>query len=315
MPSLIHPTADVQSSHIGEGTRIWQFCVVLPGARIGRGCNICSHCFVENDVVVGDEVTIKNGVQLWDGLRIEDGAFVGPNVTFTNDPFPRSKRRPQRFLATVVERGASIGAGATILPGLTLGAACMVGAGAVVTRSVPPGAIVAGNPARIVGYIGAAQPSPVEPRRVAPPAERPATQSSIVGGVSLHFLPEASDMRGRLSVVEFQRFTPFAPRRLFMVYGVPSRETRGGHAHRECHQFLICVSGSCSVMVDDGSAREEFRLSSPSVALHVPPMIWAAQHDYTADAVVAVLASHAYDPADYIRDYEEFRGARAPATR
>lgn len=145
---LKHPLSDVQSPFIGEGTRIWQFVVVLPGARIGRDCNVCAHVFVENDVVVGDRVTVKCGVQLWDGLRIEDDVFVGPNVTFTNDVRPRSGRRPPKFAVTTIEKGASLGANATILPGVIVGAGAMVGAGAVVTKNVPPGVTVVGNPAR-----------------------------------------------------------------------------------------------------------------------------------------------------------------------
>jgi len=150
MSEKIHPMSDVQSDAIGAGTSIWQFVVILAGARIGRNCNICSHVFIENDVVVGDNVTVKCGVQLWDGVTLEDGVFVGPNATFTNDPFPRSKVYPEQFGRTVVKRGASIGANATILPGVTLGENCLVGAGSVVTKDVPPGAVVAGNPARVI---------------------------------------------------------------------------------------------------------------------------------------------------------------------
>ncbi len=147
---MIHPLSDVQSPMIGEGTNVWQFAVVLPRAKIGRDCNICANVFVENDVVVGDRVTVKCGVQLWDGLRIEDDVFIGPNVTFTNDKFPRSKVYPEQFLRTVVKKGASIGANATILPGVTIGEGAMVGAGAVVVRDVPANATVVGNPAQII---------------------------------------------------------------------------------------------------------------------------------------------------------------------
>lgn len=149
----IHPQSDVQTHSIGEGTRIWQYCVILPNAKIGSNCNICAHVLIENDVVVGDDVTIKNGVQLWDGVRIGNGAFIGPNVTFTNDKFPRSKQYPHNFFQTIVGLGASIGANATILPGITIGAGAMIGAGSVVTRSVPPSAVVVGNPGRIVRYL------------------------------------------------------------------------------------------------------------------------------------------------------------------
>jgi len=153
--ATIHPSADVHSTHIGARTRVWQYVVILEGARIGEDVNICSHCFIENDVEIGNRSTIKCGVQLWDGLRIEDDVFIGPNATFTNDPFPRSRVRPADFLQTRVCKGASIGANATILPGLTIGEGAMVGAGAVVTKSVPPFAMVVGSPARIVGYVDA----------------------------------------------------------------------------------------------------------------------------------------------------------------
>lgn len=149
----IHPSADVKSLTIGEGTTVWQFVVILAQARIGRGCNINAHCFIENDVVLGDRVTVKCGVYLWDGLRVADDVFIGPNATFTNDRLPRSKQYPESFPITVIESGASIGAAAVILPGLTIGAGAMIGAGAVVTHDVPARALVVGNPARIVRYL------------------------------------------------------------------------------------------------------------------------------------------------------------------
>jgi UDP-2-acetamido-3-amino-2,3-dideoxy-glucuronate N-acetyltransferase len=144
----IHPMSDVQSNNIGEGTSIWQFCVVLRGAKIGSHCNVCSHCFIENDVTIGDRVTVKCGVQLWDGLQIEDDVFIGPNVTFTNDLRPRSKQYSDKVMPTIIREGASIGANATILPGVEIGAKAMVGAGAVVTKNVAAEAIVVGNPAQ-----------------------------------------------------------------------------------------------------------------------------------------------------------------------
>ena len=151
---FVHPQGLCETTDVGEGTRIWAFTHVLAGARIGADCNVCDHVFIENDVVVGDRVTVKSGVQLWDGLRVGDDVFIGPNATFTNDPFPRSKVYEHEIPVTRVEDGASIGANATILPGLTVGSRSMVGAGSVVTRDVPPGAIVAGNPARVVGDVG-----------------------------------------------------------------------------------------------------------------------------------------------------------------
>jgi UDP-2-acetamido-3-amino-2,3-dideoxy-glucuronate N-acetyltransferase len=150
---FIHNLSDIATREIGLGTRIWQFVVVLAGAKIGAECNICSHVLIEGDVVVGDRVTIKSGVQLWDGLRVGNDVFVGPNVTFTNDLFPRSKHYPETYLPTVIEDGASIGAGAVILPGLVVGQGAMVGAGAVVTKDVAPRSLVIGNPAKHLRYI------------------------------------------------------------------------------------------------------------------------------------------------------------------
>ena len=150
MAPFIHKTSDVQTTDIGEGTRIWQFCVILPGAKIGRDCNICSHCLVEGGAVIGDRVTVKCGVQVWDGVTLEDDVFVGSNATFTNDRNPKSGNRQFTLERTVVRRGASIGAGAVILPGLTVGERAVVGAGAVVTKDVPPGATVVGDSARVI---------------------------------------------------------------------------------------------------------------------------------------------------------------------
>jgi acetyltransferase-like isoleucine patch superfamily enzyme len=151
MSIFVHPLSDVQTTTIGAGTRIWQFCVVLPGARIGRDCNFNAQVLVENDVVVGNRVTVKPGVQLWDGLRVEDDVFIGPNVTFSNDKYPRSKRTPSVFARTVLRRGASLGANATVLCGLEIGAGAMIGAGSVVTKNVPAGELWVGNPARSCG--------------------------------------------------------------------------------------------------------------------------------------------------------------------
>ncbi len=302
MTTMIHPQADVQTTHIGEGTRIWQFVVVLPGARIGRDCNICSHCFIENDVSIGNRATIKNGVQLWDGLRVGDDVFIGPNVTFTNDKKPRSKQFPPEYLKTQLEDGASIGGGATILPGIKIGKNAMVGAGAVVTRSVPPNAIVVGNPARIVGYVDAREVSNEKGLDVTEEAGhgRQAHDEKLLQ------LPRIADIRGSLSVGEFERSIPFPVKRYFLVFDVPSVETRGEHAHRECHQFLICVTGSVNVVADDGRTRREYVLDRPDLGLHLPPMVWGVQYKYSSDAVLLVFASHYYDATDYIRDYDEF---------
>ncbi|WP_369834232.1 acyltransferase [Cronobacter dublinensis] len=149
----IHPLSDVQSQKIGEDTRVWQFAVILQGATIGRDCNICAHTLIESKVSIGDRVTIKSGVYIWDNIFIENDVFIGPCVTFTNDKNPRSKCHDKDFLATYIKEGASIGANATILPGLTIGKKSMIGAGAVVTKNVPDYAIVYGNPAKVMGMV------------------------------------------------------------------------------------------------------------------------------------------------------------------
>jgi acetyltransferase-like isoleucine patch superfamily enzyme len=149
----IHPTADVQAKSIGDGTTIWQFSIVLPGAQIGGDCNINCHVFIENDVIVGNNVTIKPGVQLWNGLRIEDGVFIGPNVSFVNDQHPRSQQRPEKFLITTIKKGASIGANATVLGSVTVGRYAFVGAGSVVTKDVPGNVLMYGNPASRRGFV------------------------------------------------------------------------------------------------------------------------------------------------------------------
>lgn len=149
----IHPLSDVQSNTIGQETSIWQFVVILPNAVIGEYCNICAHTFIENDVIIGDEVTIKSGVYLWDGIRVEDRVFIGPNVTFTNDKYPRSKSYPNQFQNTLIKKGASIGAGSIILGGVEIGQNAMIGAGSLVTQDVPPNELWYGSPAKFVRKI------------------------------------------------------------------------------------------------------------------------------------------------------------------
>jgi acetyltransferase-like isoleucine patch superfamily enzyme/dTDP-4-dehydrorhamnose 3,5-epimerase-like enzyme len=303
MSWFVHPHGICESQTVGEGTRIWAFAHVLPGARIGRDCNLCDHVFVENDVVLGDRVTVKCGVQLWDGVRVGDDVFIGPNATFTNDKSPRSKHYQAAVLQTHVAQGASIGANATILPGVHIGSRAMIGAGCVVTKDVPPCAIVVGNPGRISGYVN------VKRQRATAAVERPDAQAgaeTLASGVMLHHLKSVTDLRGTLSVAQFEEEIPFRPERYFVVFDVPSKHVRGEHAHHACQQFLLCVKGSLAVVSDNGTERDEILLDRSNLGLYVPPMVWCTQYKYSSDAVLLVFASHKYDPADYIRDYEDF---------
>lgn len=307
--SIIHPLSDVKTSSIGAGTKIWQFCIVFEGAQVGTDCNICANVLIESDVVLGNNVTVKSGVQLWDGLRVGNDVFIGPNATFGNDLFPRSKVHPKVFLKTIIENFASIGANATVLPGVTIGAGAMIGAGTVVTRNIPPNAIVCGNPGRIVGYTNTRSISNSENENKNN-AECSSEISKIklgVGEACLQSLPIYKDIRGTLSAGEFSKHIPFNPKRYFLVYNVPNKEIRGEHAHRLCHQFLICVSGSCSVLIDDGEERVEVLLNSSNEGLYIPAMIWGVQFKYSTDAVLLVFASDFYDEYDYIRDYSDFQ--------
>lgn len=303
-----HPQALVESDKIGENTRIWAFAHILHGATIGADCNICDNVFIENDVVVGNRVTIKCGVQLWDGLVIEDDVFIGPNATFTNDLFPRSKQHPDTFVKTVIRMGASIGANATILAGVTIGIRAIVRAGAVVTRDVPSFAIVEGNPSVVKGYVESGDVQ-ANSQNMIKPSQLGGARESIVAGVKLFKLPFINDMRGNLSFAEYGQFLPFLPKRYFLVFDVPSKEVRGEHAHKNIHQFLVCVKGSVSLVVDDGLKREEMLLDAVDIGVYIPPMVWGIQYKYSQDAVLLVLASDVYDADDYIRDYDKFLDA------
>lgn len=299
-----HPASIVEEGAvIGKATRVWAFVHILHGAKIGEECNICDHVFIEGDVVVGNRVTIKSGVQLWNGIIIEDNVFIGPNATFTNDPFPRSKQYPTEFSKTYIGKGASIGANATILPGIRIGQKAMIGAGSVVTRDVPQNAIVVGNPARIKGYVSSYSQTPINKREHRLDADITSTK---VPGVKIIRLPNISDIRGELTFGEYDKHLPFIPKRYFIIYGVPTKEVRGEHMHKSLQEFLACIQGSVTVFLDNGTEQDEIELSQPNYGLYIPPLIWTVQYKYTSDAILLALASEKYDAADYIRNYTEF---------
>jgi UDP-2-acetamido-3-amino-2,3-dideoxy-glucuronate N-acetyltransferase len=308
---LQHPSAICVGADIGPRTRIAAFAHVLSGARIGADCKLGDHVLVESDVVIGDRVTVEYGVAIWDGLHIEDDVLVGPNVSFTNKPLAGEEAHRMQPRRTTVCAGASLGANCTILPGITVGAGAMVGAGSVLTRDVPPHAVVAGNPARIVGYADTGHHDRRHAARVDTSAETDEWPQRLrVDGVLLYQLTRADDLRGSLVSAEVGDHIPFEPLRYFTVMEVPSKDVRGAHAHRLCEQFLVCQAGHVAVVVDDGEVREEVLLDDPGIGLYIPPFIWGIQYRYTSDALLLVLASRPYEPEDYIRDYDEFLALR-----
>jgi len=300
-----HPDALIESGDIGPRTNIWAFVHVFEGTRIGADCNICDRAFIEASDI-GDRVTLKSNVQVEEGVVIKDDVFIGPNVVFANDPFPRSKRHLASYPRTLVGRGASIGANATILPGLRIGALSMIGAGSVVTRDVPARAIVVGNPGYVTGYLDGNGKDRLKARPATSEAAAP-----LIGGATLYRLPRITSYCGHLSFAELNQSLPFPVSRYFLVFGVPGRQIRGEHAHKKLHQYLVAVHGSCSVRLFDGERSEEILLDRPECALHVPPMVWSTQYRYSADAVLLVLASDIYREGDYIRDIDEYQSAVA----
>ena len=300
----VDKSAQVFTENIGDRTNIWQFVVILEQAQIGSDCNICSHVLIENDVVIGNRVTIKSGVQIWDGVTLEDDVFVGPNASFSNDKFPRSKKHQTEVLRTVIRKGASVSSGAVILPGIEVGENAMIGAGAVVTSNVPANAIVKGNPGRITGYVDS---SPIELTEAQVNSQDDETKTLInVKGVEIIKLKAFSDIRGNISVANINEEIPFEPKRFYMVFGVPSKETKGQFALKTCKQFITCARGSCQILVDDGKHRQEIFLNSPNIGVYIHPKVWVTQYKYSEDALLSVFASEQYNPDDYIRSYSDF---------
>ena len=300
MSVYVHPQGICESRNIGPGTRVWAFAHILPGASVGADCNICDHVFIENDVVIGDRVTIKCGVQLWDGVRLEDDVFVGPNATFTNDQYPRSKVRPSKFLNTTVRSGASIGANATILPGITIGEGALVAAGSVVTHDVSARVQVRGNPARPASFLDA---KPIDASAFHG-ASQPREQML---GAELRRLSCVADRTGSLVAIDLAREVPFVPRSFFALVESPEGSFRADHARIQCVQLMVLLSGEVTALVDNARERSAVRLSAPGDAILMPPGTWGGLLGFAPSTALAVFASEPDDPADFIRNYEEFQ--------
>jgi hypothetical protein len=254
------------------------------------------HAWISPLAVLGANVQVGAGAVISDNCRIGDNCVIGAGAVLDAgvDGLP-----------IVVEAGTRIMASVTIAGPVHVARGALIQPGAIVTRDVPPHAIVSGNPAQIIGYTtsGGDDATPVVGKHL---PEAPGKRATRVRDVTLHRLPKILDLRGNLTVGEFGRTLPFQAKRYFMVFGVPNAEVRGEHAHRTCHQFLICAHGSCSVVADDGHVRDEFELNDPSIGLHLPPLTWGIQYKYSHDAVLLVFASEFYDAAEYIRSYSEF---------
>ncbi len=249
-----------------------------------------NRCIAES-AVLGPGSYVAEGALIGEAVKVGPGAVVLSGGT-------------EAIETTVICAGAEIGANATVLAGVKIGIRARVAPGAVVTRSVPPLAVVEGNPARITGYVETSQVD--FPQSIAPGIPETSIRSSKVKGVTFHNLRMVYDLRGNLSAGEFEKDIPFKPLRYFLVFEVPTAESRGEHAHLKCEQFLVAVRGSINVIADDGQTREEFILNRPDTGLYLPPMVWGIQYHYSADAVLLVFASEYYDPADYVRDYSDF---------
>jgi UDP-2-acetamido-3-amino-2,3-dideoxy-glucuronate N-acetyltransferase len=296
--TFIDPSARFEAEDVGAGSRVLAYARVGRGVTIGRNCVIHDHAVLVGDVTLDDDVAVHVGAQLLGSVHLEQGVAVGAGALVGAGSL---EGEPSR---SIVHRFASIGVNATVLPGVVIGRHAVVEPGSVITQNVPANAVVSGNPATIVSYVDTGDDE--TPSEILTTAVLLADISNTrVRGVTLHRLTHARDLRGSLTAAEFAAL-PFAPRRFFTVYDVPSESVRGAHAHRECSQFLVCLAGSVSCLVDDGTTRDKVHLENRAIGLHIPPMIWGTQWRYTRDALMLVLASNPYDPDDYIRDYEEF---------
>ena len=304
----VHPQAFCETDQIGNGTRVDAFATLAEGSMLGSDVVIARGATVLRAAEIGDRVRVDVGAVVGEGVHIQSDVVVGPRAILSDPTASANERANHVPGRIVIGQDARIGSNAMVFPGVHISRNARVCAGAVVTRSVPANAIVSGNPANISGYVRFANhlADAASNQSVAETSKWPELQPSVVAGVSVHRSPLHRDMRGSLVANEFSKDIPFEPKRTFLVYDVPTGQVRGEHAHRECHQFISCIHGACSLVAEDGKARKEFRLDDPTIGVHIPPMVWSSQHRHTPNAVLLVHASHGYDPDDYIHDYKAF---------
>lgn len=282
-------------------------CLIDPEAEVADSAAFGDYVSVLKGAFIGQNAVVHGFTQIWPGVRLGIGVSLGSGVVL---------EQPSEANNQGISFGekCEVGAGAVICQGVSIGEGAVVRPGSVVEQNVPPYAIVSGVPARVLGYVENLEGGKASPWHLqATFPSSPAVVPLGVGGVTLHRLKKVCDPRGDLSVGEFPRDIPFEPKRYFLVFNVPSEKTRGEHAHHQCHQFLICVKGSCAVVVDDGKSRCEVLLESPDMGVYLPPMTWGIQYKYSSDAVLLVFTSGYYDADDYIRNYSEFVALTAGA--
>jgi acetyltransferase-like isoleucine patch superfamily enzyme/dTDP-4-dehydrorhamnose 3,5-epimerase-like enzyme len=281
----VHP-----SSLIEEGVAVHETALIGP------------NCYLRGRMSIGANAHLKGGLTLIGDIHVGHDAFIEPGVCIASDA---NKEPPQEGKVVVCE-GAHVGAGCVLYQGVVIGRYARIEPGSVIFRNIPPYAVVSGNPAVITGYVRDTSQQRAVPITIVEKPDAPGVYPFNVRGVALYQFQRIRDLRGDLTVGEFERNIPFIPKRYFVVFDVPSYETRGEHAHKRCHQFLICPSGSVSVVVDDGVSREEITLNKPNMGLLIPARVWGVQYKYSAGSALIVFASEYYDPDDYIRNYDEF---------
>ena len=280
----IHPSA-----HVGPGADI------APDAAVGP------NCVLRGEISIGARTTLGPSVSLAGAVVIAADCRIDAGVTTTEGLSGAGGAR------LVLGAGVQVGAGSVLTLGLEIGAGARIEAGSIVTRAVPAHAIVAGDPAVVVGFVTTEPPPTFTDGNV--------IHSRAVAGVSFHRFPVVREPRGSLIFSEFGMEVPFVPKRYFMVHDVPPHQLRGTHARETCGELLVCVAGSINAVVDDGLSREEYVLDRPHLGLYIPPLVWATQYKHTPDAILMVFATHHYEADDYIVDYDGFVAGRKAARK